>query len=96
MCSTQGDTIMLHNSSTKEIHELVLLPLADNDQRTLDELLALPMAEFQTAFAWSTCARRGGTPGQDGFVALGNATIVTPGRYAVCAPSRSARIRRRT
>lgn len=80
-----GDTLVLHNESSAEVHELALLRLPDDETRSVDELLALPEGELQALFAAPPVFVLVAPPGEDGFAALGDATVTEPGRYvAMC------------
>jgi hypothetical protein len=78
-------SVALHNTSTAELHELVLLRLADDETRPVDQLLALPPDQLQALFQAPPALVLVAPPGEDGFVAVGDKTISDPGRYvAVC------------
>jgi hypothetical protein len=80
-----GRTITLHNTSTAELHELVLLRLEDDERRSVDELMALPEEQLDALFGAPPALVLVAPPGEDGFVALGDGTVDEPGRYiAVC------------
>lgn len=80
-----GSTITLHNTSTTELHELVLLRLADDETRSVDDLLALPQDQLEALFTAPPALVLVAPPGEDGFVALGDGTVTEPGRYvALC------------
>src|SRR5687767_5724197 len=46
-----GTTLTLKNSSTKELHEMVVIRLKDDEKRPVSELIALPEAQAEQAFA---------------------------------------------
>lgn len=80
-----GDTLALHNQSTAEVHELVLMRLPEDETRSADELLALPQGELEGLFTAPPALVLVAPPGEDGFVALGEGTLTEPGRYiALC------------
>lgn len=80
-----GSTLSLRNDSDAEVHELVAMRLADDETRTADELLALPQAELEALFGGPPALVLVAPPGEDAFVALGDGSLVEPGRYlAVC------------
>lgn len=76
-----GTRLTFANASENEAHELVLLRIADGEERSLDELLALPeeeageVAQFQgVAFAF---------PGEEAMYPEGETVLAEPGRYAL-------------
>ncbi len=85
---TAGTRLTLVNESEAEIHELVAIRLPDDEQRSVDELVALPEAELQALF-------RGGEPAMvlvarpasdETIPAVGDGTLADAGRYALlCA-----------
>lgn len=78
-----GTPITLRNMSVAELHELVAIRVPDDEQRSIDELLALPAAELEALFAAPPALVAVAPPGEDGFVAVGDGTLIDPGRYAV-------------
>lgn len=76
-----GARFVLKNESTAELHELVALRIRDDETRSVDELLALPEAEFQAVFAEPPAAVIVAPPGESSFAALGDVTVPDPGRY---------------
>ena len=46
-----GTALALRNTSAAELHELVALRLPDDETRSAEELLALPMEELEALFA---------------------------------------------
>lgn len=99
---TAGSTLGLTNTSAEEIHELVAVRLADEEQRPVADLLALPQPELDALVrgepppALVIVAQ----PGEQGAVIVGDGTLTEPGRYLVAcfipigAPT-AARSRRR-
>lgn len=80
-----GTTLTLQNESTAELHELVLLRLPDDEDRSVNELLALPEGELEALFTAPPALVLVAPPGEDGFVALGDGAVTEAGRYvAVC------------
>lgn len=78
-----GSTLTLRNDSDAEIHELVALRLADDETRTVDDLLALPQAELEALFTAPPALVLIAPPGETGFAAVGDGALSEPGRYAV-------------
>ena len=76
-----GTELALRNQSAGELHELVAMRLADGEERTADELVALPEEELGELFAGPPALVLVAPPGEDGFVALGDGTLAEPGRY---------------
>lgn len=81
-----GSTLSLTNSSSKEVHEIVVFRLPDTEERSGEELAALPMADLQKVLAGPPTMVIVAPPTQPGFVAVGDGTLSQPGRYlAICA-----------
>lgn len=78
-----GTTLTLRNQSDAELHELVALRLGADEDRPVDELVALPQAELEALFAGEPALVLVAPPGDQGFVALGDGALGDPGRYAV-------------
>lgn len=78
-----GTSLALRNASTRELHELVAMRLADEEDRTADELVALPEAELGALFAGPPALVLIAPPGEDSFAAVGDGTLAEPGRYLV-------------
>lgn len=76
-----GSTLALRNASDGEVHELVAMRLADGEDRTADELVALPEPELRALFGGPPSLAVVAPPGEEGFVALGDGTLAEPGRY---------------
>lgn len=78
-----GTTLEFTNASDVEYHEMVIMKLADDEERSVEELLELPDEEAQTAMAFVGVATA--APGEDGEVVAGDLTLEAPGRYvATC------------
>ena len=79
-----GTTFTLVNDSTTELHELVAIPLPEDEARTVPELLADPegLAAYFPTVETVLIA-----PPLEGSIAVeGTGTLTTPGRYAIiCA-----------
>lgn len=81
-----GSKIALHNSSTDEVHEMVVFKIPDTEERSGAELAKLPVEQLQAAFAGPPALVMVAPPGADGFAAVGDGTLSEPGRYmAICA-----------
>lgn len=83
-----GTTLTLSNSSADELHELVAIPLPDDEERTVEELLALSEAELDALFGEVEPATVLLAPPGRGeqIAAVGDGSFTEPGRYAVfCA-----------
>lgn len=80
-----GSKLTFTNASDVEAHQLVALRLPDDEQRSVDELVALPQDELFAVFAEEQppAAVLFAGPGEDGFAAVGDGTIDEPGRYAL-------------
>lgn len=76
-----GTELEFRNDSDVEFHEMVVLRLADDEDRTVDELLELPDDEAMSAMAFVGVAVAG--PGQAGEVVDGDVTLADPGRYVL-------------
>lgn len=78
-----GTELRLRNSSAEELHELVAMRLADEEDRTAEELAALPEQELGALFGGPPALVLVAPPGEDGFAAVGDGTLSEPGRYLV-------------
>lgn len=81
-----GTEFTLANMSDSELHEFVAVRLADDDTRSVEEILALPPEEVAGLFA-DVATVLLAPPGSDEVItAVGNGILLEPGRYAiVCA-----------
>ena len=78
-----GTTLSLVNGSDAELHELVVFRLADDEERSVEELLALPKDEFDPGMPAAVLLA---PPGGPMIEALGDGTLTEAGRYAaICA-----------
>jgi uncharacterized cupredoxin-like copper-binding protein len=79
-----GTKLAFHNSSTVELHELVVLgPIPAEETRSLEELLALPEDQLPPIEPVMVALA---PPGEDGMFVVGDGTLTEPGRYGViCA-----------
>ena len=81
-----GTTVTLHNDSDGEVHELVAWRLPDGEERSAEELLALPEQEIGALLAGPPDVGLLALPGESGHVMSGDGTFAEPGRYLVfCA-----------
>jgi len=82
-----GTQLTLTNSSTTELHELVAFLLAEDEERSAEEIAALPEAELGALFAGEPATVLLALPdGGDMIPAVGDGTISESGRYVVfCA-----------
>ena len=80
-----GTTLTLTNTSTVELHELVAFLLPDTEERSAEELLALPEAELEQLFAQGppTAVLLAPPGGGETIQAVGDGSFSEPGRYVV-------------
>jgi hypothetical protein len=76
-----GSTLRLTNDSTDEAHQLIVFLVPDEEERPVEELLALPQEEFGGLVGGLPALVVLATPGQEGVVLLGEPTMTLPGRY---------------
>ncbi len=82
-----GTTLNLKNDSTKELHEMVVMRLPDDEKRSAADLVKLPEAEAEALFRGPPALVMLAPPG-DGEVikAVGDGKLTEKGRYLVmCA-----------
>lgn len=78
-----GTVLSIVNESEAELHELVVFRLDDEEERSVEELLALPEGEFDPGMPTAVLLA---APGAEQITAVGDGTLSEPGRYAViCA-----------
>lgn len=77
-----GTEFMFTNGSDAEVHELLLFQIPEGEQRSLDELLALPDAEAE-AIVGEPLGVAVAMPGEDGTVVEGALVVEQPGRYVM-------------
>ncbi len=81
-----GQPIALTNDSDAELHELVAFPLADDEDRSAEELVALPQDELMALLAGEPATVIIAPPGEEGFPVVGDGSLPEAGRYLVlCA-----------
>ncbi|CAA9257858.1 MAG: hypothetical protein AVDCRST_MAG10-2589 [uncultured Acidimicrobiales bacterium] len=79
-----GTTLTLKNSSTKELHEMVVMRLADDEKRPVAQLVNLPEAEGEKVFAGRPAMVLIAPPnGGETIKAVGDGKLMEKGRYAV-------------
>jgi plastocyanin len=79
-----GAELTFTNASAAEVHEIVVLKIVDGEERTIDELLALPEAESESLVEFQGILVA--LPGETGVNPEGPGTSITvseAGRYAV-------------
>ena len=76
-----GTRLSVVNAGT-ELHELVAFRLADDEERPVEELLALPQEEL-TALLGAPATVLLAAPGGEQVEAVGDGTLAEPGRYAI-------------
>ncbi len=77
-----GTKFTVANESVAELHEMVVVPLADDETRTLAELKELPMEEL-FGIVGEPAAVLLAPPGGEQIAAVGDGTVTEPGRYLV-------------
>lgn len=78
-----GSVLSLVNESEAELHEVVAFRLDDEEERSVEELLALPEGDFEPGMPAMVLLA---PPGGEQIAAVGDGTLTEPGRYAVfCA-----------
>lgn len=82
-----GTTLTLKNESPKELHEMVIMRLPDNEKRSVDELVKLPEDELGGLFQGPPAAVLIRPPGDaEEIKAVGDGKLTEKGRYVVmCA-----------
>ena len=78
-----GTTFKLENSSTRELHELVMIRIPESETRPVTELVKLPESELGQLFAGDPAMVLLRAPGGEQVNAVGIGTITEKGRYAV-------------
>lgn len=79
-----GTTLTLENSSTKELHEMVVIRVADDEKRPVAQLVNLPEAEREKVFAGQPAMVLIAPPnGGEMIKAVGDGKLTEEGRYAV-------------
>jgi hypothetical protein len=79
-----GTKFSFSNSSDKELHELVAIKLPEGEERSVDELLALPEEELGAMMGGEPAMVLLALPSSDETIpAVGDGTVTEPGRYLV-------------
>lgn len=76
-----GTQLTFTNASEVEVHELVLFHIQEGEERSIEELLALPEEEAQEFAQFRGVAVA--LPAEDGFYPEGDVVVSEPGRYAL-------------
>ena len=81
-----GSSLTFTNESDVEVHEMIVMRVADDETRTLEELLELPDAEAEQVTEY--VGMRVALPGEDGIdpenpTATGGIALHAPGRYVL-------------
>jgi hypothetical protein len=81
-----GATLHLRNASAREAHELVAVALPAGEQRSVEDILALPEDELGALFAGEPAMVLIAPPQADGFAVIGDGMLTERGRYLLfCA-----------
>ena len=81
-----GATLTIDNTSDSELHELVAVRLPDDEERTAEELLALPPGELGAFFPGVATVMLQAPGSDETIVAEGDGTLPDAGRYLfLCA-----------
>ncbi len=80
-----GTEFKLTNSSTKELHEMIVIRIPDEEKRPVSQLVALPDSEQQAVFGSGEPVMVLIAPpgGGDMIKAVGDGKVTQKGRYAV-------------
>lgn len=79
-----GTMLSLINASQVEVHELVAFRIPDDEERSVDELLALPEEEQMALFQGPPAAVILAAPGSsESIYAVGDGVLTEAGRYLV-------------
>lgn len=80
---------LTNNTAAGELHELVAIRLPDGEDRSIEELLALP--EEEQAVLGEPATVIVAMPDSDGFAVVGDGTLADAGRYLIiCAIPKGA------
>jgi len=81
-----GTTLAFKNASTKELHEMVVIRIPDDERRSVQELVNLPEAQQEALFSGEPAMVLFAPPGGEVIKAVGDGKLTEKGRYAViCA-----------
>jgi uncharacterized cupredoxin-like copper-binding protein len=78
-----GTKFRLVNDAPAELHEFVAFRLPDDEERSAEELIALPQDELEAAFGGPPATVLLAKPGEPQIEAVGDGTLTEPGRYLV-------------
>jgi hypothetical protein len=79
-----GTKLTLVNDAVAELHELVAFKLADDEERSVAELMELPQAELEAMFGQGPPTMvLLAKPGEPQIEAVGDGTLAEPGRYMI-------------
>jgi hypothetical protein len=80
-----SSTFTLTNTSSAELHELIVIRIPDGEERPVSTLVELPEHEFDELFDDEELLATVivAPPGEEGFAVVGDGTVTTPGRYAL-------------
>jgi len=79
-----GTTLKLENSSDKELHEMVLSRLPDDEKRSVEELMRLPEDQLGALFSGPPALVMFDPPGDaEPVLAVGDGKLTEKGRYLV-------------
>lgn len=79
-----GTKLVIDNKSDKELHEMVVIRIPDEEKRPIEELVELPEAELDAIFGQGPPAVVAlQAPGGEVIPAVGDGTLSKPGRYAL-------------
>lgn len=76
-----GTKLTLRNDAPTELHELVAFRLADDEDRTLDDIMALPQEEMQAVLGEPVTVILTPPDSDEAIFALGDGSLAEPGRY---------------
>lgn len=76
-----GTVLSLRNDSDAEIHELVAFGLPRDEERSVEEILALPEDELGSILRAEPATVLIAPPGESSFPAVGDGSLTQPGRY---------------
>ena len=81
-----GTRLTVTNSSEVELHKLSALPIPDDEDRPVEELIALPGAELAAILRVRPATVLAAGPGGPQVDEVGDGTLSEPGRYVIiCA-----------
>jgi hypothetical protein len=78
-----GSTLQFTNTSSKELHEMVVIHLPDSEKRPVSELIKLSDEELGEIASTEPAMVYIAPPSEKGFTVLGDGTLKDKGRYAV-------------